>query len=209
MKNIFFPINIIFIIFLVSCGGTKKKLEVQTADQMFKNKQYNEASVEIEKILQKSPENEYAWVVKGNINEVLDKDSVAEKCFLKAIEIEPETEEAYTGLGIIYRKKKQYEKALEYYQKALTINPEYAQAYSSMLVVALKKKDFEKAIEYGLKSYQYDNQDPIISANLSVAYHYIEDSLNRDKYFKICSDLGYDKTDTLKKIFTGELTIFE
>ena len=209
MKYIYHLIFSFIVIISVSCAGVNKKSEISEVDKLFQTGEIDLARLEIEKILEKSPLNEYAWTLKGHIEESTDNDSIAELSYLEALEINSEMAEALTGIGILYRKKREYDKAIEYYEKALLVNPEYAQAYSSILVIELKRKKFDSAIINGLKAYELDETDPAISANLAVAYHYKQDTLNRDKYFDICKKLGYSNVAILDKIFSGELTIFD
>ncbi len=153
-----------------------------------------------------SPE---AWTLLGNINEVLDEDSLANIAYNKALTINEKLPEAITGLGILARKNGDLDEAIKQYEKAIAIDPEYAQALSSLSVVYLLKEDFSKSVEIGERAWKFDNEDPVISSNLTIAYHYLGDSINTQKYLKKSELLGYRKVEGLKKIISNEYSIFE
>ncbi len=73
----------------------------------------------------------------------------------------------------------------------------------------MKRREFEKAVEVGLKSYNLDRRNGVIAANLSVAYHYVENFKLRDKFFEIAKQNGYKNPDALQEIFSGEYTILD
>lgn len=153
------------------------------------------------------PNDALAWTILGHTHSELDQDEEALKCYDRAIEIEPEQFQAITGKGILYRKLGEYDKAMSAYQRAIEIEPDYAEAYSSMAVIAVKQNQDQKAVEYGLKSYSLDKKNPVVAANLCLAYHYAGDIPNRDKFYEIARSLNYENLDSLEQIFSGELTV--
>ena len=205
--------NIIFLaiaILLFSCSTeVRNNLIIKQIDKLFQEERYREAKMSVDSFINLNPNHEMAWTLKGHIEESLDNDSVASVAYEKALAIDPHMEQALTGLGILFRKKGEYDKAAGYYAKAIEENPNYAQAYSSLVAIELKRKNFENAVKLGEKGYQLDNQDPVIAANLSIAYHYYGDTINRDSYYKIAENLKYRNLDVLKMIFNGEATIFD
>jgi Flp pilus assembly protein TadD len=76
-----------------------------------------------------------------------------------------------------------------------------------MTVIALKQGNDAKALEYARKGYDLDNSDPVIVANLGVAYHYNGMFELRDKMTKEAEKLGYKKGDGLRKLYAGEATV--
>ncbi len=98
---------------------------------------------------------------------------------------------------------------MDAYEKTVQIDPNYADAFSSMSIIALKRNEDEKALEYAQKGYELDKANPVIAANLAVAYHYKGDRKNRDKFTKIAKQLGYKDLDSLQKIYSGNLTLRE
>jgi len=194
---------------LMSCNTYDKNLEILDIDQKWKDGNLTEAKVEVNKYLIKRPDNELAWTLLGHIEADQNQDSLAEVAYNKALEINPKTVEAITGMGIISRIRGDYDKAAQYYYNAIDIDPNYAEAYSSLVVINLKRGEFRKAVKAGLKSYELDKNNGTIAANLSVAYHYTNDTINREKYFNIAKRNGYKSTAALRQIFSGELTVLD
>ncbi len=112
-------------------------------------------------------------------------------------------------MGIVHRKMGDYDKASDYYHRVVDNNPKYAEAYSSLVLVNLKRKKFKQAVAVGLKGYKLDKKNDIIAANLSIAYHFVNDTIQRDKYFNIAKKNGYKNMKALRAIFDGKLTIFD
>lgn len=207
MKNTL--LVLLFASTLFSCGELSKKIDLVNMDQKVRQGQFESAKEDLLKYLKLRKDNEYAWTLMGIIHENLEEDSLAIIAFEKALAIDPEIEEAITGMGIQARKAENYEKAVEYYEKALEINPKYAQAYSSLVTIYIKQKQFNRAVSVGQKAYDLDKKDPVIAANLSIAYHYTEDIPNRDKYYEIAKQLKYRNLESLKDVFSGELILFD
>ena len=164
---------------------------------------------EISLYLKKHPEDDLAWTMKGNFLLALDLPSDAEKAYQQSLDLNPKNFRSLSGLGTIYWKEKNYDQAVQYYQKALKIKPAYAPAYTNISVIALKQNQAEKALEYARQAYYLDKQDPVIAANLAVAFHYTGDYTERDKYTRLAGQLGYKDTDFLNRIYSGEVVLQE
>ena len=83
-----------------------------------------------------------------------DNTDLAEKTFLKVIEIKPDFMYAYYNLGNLYYKKADYYKALDYFNKAMEINSSNADVCFNIAVTleqldhkTLAKKFYSKCIE--------------------------------------------------------------
>ena len=157
--------------------------------------------------LQVHPSNALAWTILGHIHEHLDEDGEAERAYKKAIGYDPKAFQALTGLGVVYRKKKEYDKAMEYYKESIKINPNYAQTYTSMAVIEIKRHRDQYAVELAKKAFELDKRDPVIAANLAVAYHYSQRFAERDRMHEESRKLGYRKMESLDRIFKGEITV--
>lgn len=207
MRNLFLLLTALT---LFSCSDEfRNRVMIRHIDKLFEEGKYEKAKVSVDSLLNKNPEHELAWTLKGHIEERLDNDSVAELAYEKALSINPELEQALTGMGIILRKRKEYDRAAGYYAKAIAVNPEYAQAYSSLVTIELKRKNFVNAVSLGEKAYLLDSEDPVIAANLAIAYHYFGDIENRDKYYSIAKKLKYRNLDVLLLIFKDKATVFD
>lgn len=165
------------------------------------------AAEQLEEYTRDFPRDDLAWTILGNAYEDLDRNEEAGNAYDRALEINPKRFEAITGRGILHRKRGEYDAAMQAYERAVELDPTYAQAYSSMTTIALKQNDDAKALEYAKKGYELDSTDPVIAANLAVAYHFNDDFEHRDEMKQRAADLGYRNLESLEGIFSGELTI--
>ncbi len=199
------------LLFLLGCGDTspvdRSSSELDAISKIYKQGDPKSAIEKLDGYLKSKPNDDLAWTILGNAYQDLDQQEKAEAAYKRALEINSNGFQAITSMGILRRKQGKYDEALAYYEKALAINPKYAQAYSSMTVIALKQEKDAKALEYAKKAYDLDKTDPVIVANLAVAYHYNGMAELRDKTTKEARRLGYTKIDRLEKIYSGELTI--
>jgi Tfp pilus assembly protein PilF len=199
------------LLLLVGCGDTspvgRTSSELDAIATIYEQGQPRAAIEKLNEYLKSKPSDDLAWTILGNAYETLDQNGNAEAAYKKALEINPNRFQAIASMGILRRKQGNYDKALAYYERALAINPTYAQAYSSMTVIALKQREDRKALAYAKKAYDLDKTDPVIVANLAVAYHYNGMPELRDKSTEEARRLGYTKIDRLEKLYSGELTI--
>ncbi|MDO6491740.1 MULTISPECIES: tetratricopeptide repeat protein [unclassified Cellulophaga] len=212
MRNNF--LMLVLLLTLISCGNSEKsdlskRLDISDASEKYLSGNSEVASQLMETYVLSEKENEYAWALLGNTYIDLEEDAKAKNAFENAVRVDPKMEEAITGLGIVARIEGDYEKAADLYEKAIAINPKYAEAYSSLVVIYLKQKEFEKATEVGVKSYELDKGNPVIAANLCVAFHYAGDSISREKYFNEAKINGYPNLIGIRNIIDGELTVFD
>jgi Tfp pilus assembly protein PilF len=153
------------------------------------------------------PRDDLAWTILGNAYKDIERLDEAQAAYEKALAVNPRRFEALTGKGILHRKRGEYAQAMSAYEIALAIDASYAQAYSSMTVIALKSHEDSQALEYAKRGYDLDETDPVIAANLAVAYHYNDDVENRDRFTRVAEKLGYPKIDILQRIYSGEMTV--
>lgn len=188
-------------------GRRTSARELDAIAQTYKQGDPKTAAEKLKEYLKGRPQDDTAWTILGHAHGELNEDQAAEDAYRRALEINPKRFEAVTGMGILARKKGNYDQALSYYEKALAIDPKYAQAYSSMTVIALRQRRDAQALEYAGKGYDLDPSDPTIVANLAVAYHYNGMFEQRDKMTEQAKSLGYAKAETLRKIYSGEMSV--
>jgi len=208
MKNVVFLVLCLGLFLACDSEYENNKTIVQI-DGMLQDGRVLEAKGAIFAFLAEEKENEYAWTLLGHIQEESDKDSLAAQAYHKALTINENMVQAITGLGILARKDKDYELAESYYLRAIELDSKYAEAYASLLVIRIKQNKFQEAVDIGARAYELDKKNPVIAANLCVAYHYNGDRRNREKFFAIAKRNGYDSLDQLKKIFEGDLTVLD
>jgi tetratricopeptide (TPR) repeat protein len=180
---------------------------LRTISKYYQQGDFQTTVAKLKVYLEAKPNDDLAWTILGNSYEKLKDDKNAESAYTKALKINPKRFEALTGMGILQRKRKNYDAAISYYQKSLAINPNYAQAYTSMSVIALKQNKDKQALEYAKKAYELEKNEPVIAANLAIAYHYNGMKDLRDKMTQKAKELGYKNMDVMQKIYSGKMTI--
>lgn len=198
------------LLFVFSCNDkTRNILIINQIDRLFQEGKYEQAKTSIDSFINLNSKNELAWTLKGQIEEKLDNNQSAAEAYNKALEINPKAAKALTGMGIISRKNGDYDQSAGYYYKAIKANPNYAPAYSSLVTIELKRKNFENAVKFGEKGYLLEKEDPVIIANLSIAYHFFGDTVNRDRYYEMAKKLKYRNINALPLIFNEDVNIFD
>ena len=164
---------------------------------------------ELKSYLSAHADDDIALTILGHAYKDGGKNAEAGKSYQEALRLNPKRVEAMTGLGMLARIAKKYDESIKWYEEAIRIDPKYAQAYSSIVTIALKKGNAKKAVSMGEKGVQLDRKDPVLAANLAIAYHYDKQIEARDKMMNTAIRLGSSKEDVekLKKIFSGELDI--
>jgi tetratricopeptide (TPR) repeat protein len=193
---------------LAACGdASTNQARLGTIATVYERGYARGAVQQLTVYLEGYPRDDLAWTILGNAHEDLDQDDKARAAYDRALAINPRRHQAMVGLGILHRKRGDDDAAMQAYQRALAIKPGYAQVYASMTVVALRLHRDVEALEYARKGYDLDTTDPVIAANLAVAYHYNGDAANRDRLTKMALELGYRKCDQLRQIYDGTLTV--
>jgi tetratricopeptide (TPR) repeat protein len=147
------------------------------------------------------------WLALGDAEVELEDYAAAEKAYRHALQLDPSSYQAYTRLGILARTQNHDDRAIQFYQQALDLNPRYAQAYSSMAIIEMRRGNDRQAVEYAEKGWGLDRSDPVIAANLSVAYHHMGRYEDRDRMYEEARRLGYPSLEALDGLFSGELTM--
>ncbi len=125
---------------------------------------------------------------------------LAEKDFLKAIEIYPDYADGYGELGLLYYRKNDYEKAMYNYQKALEYKPK-ASIYSNMGIIYFNQGNLDKAREVYEKAIQLDPRFVDALRNLGAVYARNKNFKEAIKYFK--QGLEYDPKNATILYYLG------
>lgn len=153
------------------------------------------------------PKDDLAWTILGHACEDEGRDAEARVAYETALSINPRRAEAHVGMALIQRKEGHPDDAMRSFGEALAIDPRNAEAYSSMTMIALERGQDAQALEYARKGYELDSKSAVIAANLAVAYHYNGDLENRDRLTQVAASLGYEKMNSLRRIYSGEITV--
>lgn len=112
------------------------------------DQRYEDAIVELERVLDGQPENYEAFYDLGHVYfELGDYDS-AISCFENVIEKKEDSELLYYALAQAYEGNNEIDKAISNYLKAVTVNDQFAIAYKKVGILFMARNDFEDAVEY-------------------------------------------------------------
>lgn len=107
-------------------------------------------------------ENEEARLNYNQGTEYLDDNKLeeAEKCLLKAIELDPNFCDAMDHLGLVYRRQERYEEAIEIYLRSISINSKNSVSYQNLAVVYRIQQKYEDARQQYIKMIELDENNP-------------------------------------------------
>ena len=159
-------------------------------------------------IVDKNPNEVYAAYYLANLYFDMKDYAKASQVLSRVISKYPDFTAASLFQATTYRELGKYNEAVEYCNKALNNNIEDIGAYITLSKLELKRRNNAKGLEYAKIAYEMDKEDPIVVANLALAYHFNNLLNERDKYYKIYQDskINDKYTDNfLKSIFDGSL----
>ena len=153
-----------------------------------------------------NPENELAYLNRGDAYYNLKQYEKAIEDYNKTIELDPENVIAYGRRGDAYGRLKQYESAIINYSKAIDLDPEYAPAYNNRANILYTTRQYEKAIEDYSKTIELDPGNDTVYSNRGLAYSGLE------QYEKAAAD--YNKAielapeDAYHYVYLSKIDIF-
>lgn len=159
-------------------------------------------------IVDKNPNEVYAAYYLANLYFDMKDYAKASQVLSRVISKYPDFNAASLFQAATYRELGKYDEAVEYCNDALNNNVEDIGAYITLSKIELKRRNNAKGLEYAKVAYKMDKEDPIVVANLALAYHFNNLLSERDKYYKIYQDSGINDKYTdnfLKSIFDGSL----
>lgn len=123
--------------------------DVQDAEKLYRQKQYDQALEKVDTVLAIKPKDIQARFLKGNILAAKGKIKDAIGVFQAITEDAPERPEPYNNLGFLYALQGQYEKAKNALQMAVRNQPTYALAHENLgdIYAKLASKEYERALQ--------------------------------------------------------------
>ena len=112
----------------------------------FKNKNYKEALLELNKILIIDPNSVEKLNLRGVILQVLKKPEEARKDWIKSLSINNKYFDAYFNLGNSYMDEKNYNQAEIYYNQAAICQPQNFKIYYQLGFLCLKKMSYKNRV---------------------------------------------------------------
>lgn len=150
--------------------------------------------------VQRDARNAKAWLILGNNLRDLGELDEASNAYLKAVDLDPLTVHAYMGLANICAQTGFPDQAFKWYELAAKAEPNFSAAWTSMAVMEGRRGNYEQAVPLAEKAYALDPNDPVNAANLSIAYHRVGRSKDRDR-LKRAGQLGYANLQALESLF--------
>jgi tetratricopeptide (TPR) repeat protein len=123
--------------------------DVQDAEKLYRQKQYDQALQKINAALAAKPKDIQARFLKGNILADKGKIQDAITVFQGITEDAPERPEPYNNLGFLYALLGQYDKARNALEMAVRNQPTYALAHENLgdIYAKLASKEYERALQ--------------------------------------------------------------
>ena len=114
---------------------------------LFSNGKFQDALVEIEKVIFDRPNDALLFNIRGACYAGLDKLKIAKENYEKAIALNPEYSKAHFNLAGVLHELEEFDASIQSYQKALLIEPGYAEAHNNLGNVYRESSELEVAIE--------------------------------------------------------------
>ncbi|TDI91757.1 MAG: tetratricopeptide repeat protein [Caldithrix sp.] len=101
-----------------------KEIKLINGIRFYKNKEYEKAIDEFQKVIATYPEYKEAHSILGNAYFRIRKYDEASNAYLKVREIDPNDVTAYENMGVIHANRGEYKEALREWKRVLELNPE-------------------------------------------------------------------------------------
>ncbi len=123
--------------------------DVQDANKLFKQKQYDQALAKVEGVLAAKPKDAQARFLKGLIFTEQGKVSEAIGIFSALTDDYPELPEPYNNLAVLYASQGQYDKAKTALEMAIRNHPNYATAHENLgdIYAKMASQEYNRALQ--------------------------------------------------------------
>ncbi|MGH8648256.1 MAG: tetratricopeptide repeat protein [Burkholderiales bacterium] len=134
---------------LATAPAAAQSDELQDANQLFKQGQYERALERVEAHLKTSPKDARGRFLRGLIFAEQRKPNEAIKVFTELTQEFPELPEPYNNLAVLYASQGQYEKARSALEMAIRTHPSYATAHENLgdIYAKMASQAYDKALQ--------------------------------------------------------------
>jgi len=115
---------------------------------------------------------------------------LAEKFYLKALDLEPKNSRLLSALGSFYFNTRQFQFAEYFHKKALLFNSENPKALCDIGSIERQKGHFEKAKGYYEKIISLGKENEFVYANIGILYLYLHDVEKGKHYLEKALELN-------------------
>jgi Tfp pilus assembly protein PilF/predicted AlkP superfamily phosphohydrolase/phosphomutase len=123
-----------------------KIARINIARALFKKRDFQGATAELNKFLTQQPRSKEAENLLGNVAMEQRQYQEAETHFRKALQYEPNFTDARNSLGILFNKLGRTDDAMEAFQAVIATDPEYAEAHNNVGIILKERGRVEEAI---------------------------------------------------------------
>ena len=120
------------------------------------DQRWEDAIVELDRVLDGEPENYDAYYDLGHVYFELGDYEAAISNFETVIEYQENNELLYYALAQAYEANNEIDKAISNYLKAIAVNDKFTLAYKKVGILFLARNDYEDAIEYFENYLEFD-----------------------------------------------------
>ena len=166
------------------------EIKVRSIHSLLQNKKFLQARNELDKLIEKIPNNSYLLNLRGLICQYLYKYEEAIQFFNLAIKNDPKNVAALNNLANSYKNLLNYSEAEKIYQKILSIDHNYVHALNNYANLKVEINDYNSAIPMLEKAILISNQRNIKPIDIMLSLASIYQSVNNiEKVKKILSDV--------------------
>lgn len=139
----------VFGVLLLCCGLGARADDIQDANKLFRQGQYDQALEKVQAVLSTKPKDIQARYLKGLIFIEKGELEQATDIFLSLTEDAPDRAEPYNNLGFLYALQGEYDKARMAMEMAIHIQPTYAIAHENLgdIYAKMASKEYERALQ--------------------------------------------------------------
>ncbi|MCH7753670.1 tetratricopeptide repeat protein [candidate division KSB1 bacterium] len=101
-----------------------KEVKLINGIRYYKNKEYEKAIDEFQKVIETYPDYKEAHSILGNAYFRIRKYDEASSAYQRVRQLDPKDETAYENMGVIYANRGEYKQALGEWKRVLELNPE-------------------------------------------------------------------------------------
>ena len=143
---------------------TNKDL-IQSGDENYKNKNYDQAIKDYQDALKIKPSDEVTLLKIGNIYKLKDDNKNAINFYKKAIVVNPNYSDGWFNLGLGYANDNNNNKAKECFHRVITLDPNYGYAYYA-LGIAYEQDGNKKEAVNNYKIFLTRNKDAALAKTI-------------------------------------------
>lgn len=138
---------------------------IQSGDENYKNKNYDQAIKDYQDALKIKPSDEVTLLKIGNIYKLKDDNKNAINFYKKAIVVNPNYSDGWFNLGLGYANDNNNNKAKECFHRVITLDPNYGYAYYA-LGIAYEQDGNKKEAVNNYKIFLTRNKDAALAKTI-------------------------------------------